>query len=34
LMKSAFEAASGNRRTAVEDILWTVLNTKEFLYNN
>lgn len=34
LMKAAFEAASGNRRTAVEDILWTVLNTKEFLYNN
>ena len=34
LMKSAFEAASGNRRIAVEDILWSVLNTKEFLYNH
>ena len=34
LMKSAFEAATGNRRVAVEDILWSVLNTKEFLYNH
>lgn len=34
LMKTAFEAASGNRRIAVEDILWSVLNTKEFLYNH
>lgn len=34
LMKSAFESSSGNRRVAVEDILWSVLNTKEFLYNH
>ena len=34
LMKSAFEAAAGQRRLAVEDILWSVLNTKEFLYNH
>ena len=38
LMKSAFEATSeargGRRQAAVEDILWTVLNTKEFLYNH
>ncbi len=34
LMKTAFSAASGNRRVAVEDILWSVLNTKEFLYNH
>jgi hypothetical protein len=34
LMKSAFEAAAGNRPVAVEDILWSVLNTKEFLYNH
>lgn len=34
LMRSAFEAAAGNRRAAVEDILWSLLNTKEFLYNN
>lgn len=33
LMQSAFEAAGTNRREAVEDILWSVLNTKEFLYN-
>ncbi|MBS0204422.1 MAG: DUF1549 domain-containing protein [Planctomycetes bacterium] len=34
LMKSAFDAAGGERRIAVEDILWSVLNTKEFLYNH
>lgn len=34
LMRTAFEAAAGNRRVAVEDILWSVLNTKEFLYNH
>ena len=33
LMKSAFEAAGADRRQAVEDVLWAVLNTKEFLYN-
>jgi hypothetical protein len=34
LMTSAFEAAGTNRHQAVEDILWAVLNTKEFLYNH
>jgi len=34
LMVSAFEAAADHRRNAVEDILWSVLNTKEFLYNH
>lgn len=34
LMKSAFETAGSNRHQAVEDILWSLLNTKEFLYNH
>ncbi|MFM9960013.1 MAG: DUF1549 and DUF1553 domain-containing protein [Planctomycetaceae bacterium] len=34
LMATAFEAAGTNRHQAVEDILWAVLNTKEFLYNH
>lgn len=34
LMRSAFESAAGQRQQAVEDILWSVLNTKEFLYNH
>jgi Protein of unknown function (DUF1549)/Protein of unknown function (DUF1553) len=34
LMSAAFEASGGNRRQAIEDILWAVLNTKEFLYNH
>jgi hypothetical protein len=25
--------ADGDRRAAVEDVLWAVLNSKEFLYN-
>jgi hypothetical protein len=33
LMSAAFVAAATNRHQAVEDILWAVLNTKEFLYN-
>jgi hypothetical protein len=33
LMLEAFAAAGANRRQAVEDVLWAVLNTKEFLYN-
>ena len=32
LLQRAFLADS-DRRAAVEDILWSVLNTKEFLYN-
>ena len=34
LMKQAFDAAGPNRHQAIEDMLWTLLNTKEFLYNN
>jgi len=34
LLQAAFTESSGNRREAVEDILWTLLNTKEFLYNH
>lgn len=33
LMMEAFAAAGTNRRQAVEDVLWAVLNTKDFLYN-
>jgi len=33
LLRSAFVEGE-DRRTALEDILWSVLNTKEFLYNN
>ncbi|MFM7151713.1 MAG: hypothetical protein ACKO23_17945, partial [Gemmataceae bacterium] len=28
-----FKEAGSSRRAAVEDVLWTLLNTKEFLYN-
>lgn len=34
LMATAFESAGANRHQAVEDVLWAVLNTKEFLYNH
>lgn len=34
LMKQAFDAPGTTRRQAVEDVLWSVLNTKEFMYNN
>jgi hypothetical protein len=34
LMASAFEVAGTSRHQAVEDVLWAVLNTKEFLYNH
>jgi hypothetical protein len=33
LMLEAF-ASSAGRHSAVEDVLWTLLNTKEFLYNH
>lgn len=33
LMNQAF-VESENRRIAIEDILWTLLNTKEFIYNH
>ena len=35
LMKQAFASSPEiTRQQAVEDVLWSVLNTKEFLYNN
>ena len=34
LLLPAFERDGADRRTAVEDVLWTLLNRKEFLYNN
>lgn len=34
LMKQSFDAPGATRRQAVEDVLWSVLNTKEFMYNN
>ncbi|WP_390881486.1 DUF1549 and DUF1553 domain-containing protein [Thalassoroseus pseudoceratinae] len=34
LMRSAFSDQNTDRRTAVEDVLWTLLNTKEFLFNH
>ena len=34
LMKQAFDSPESTRQHAVEDVLWSVLNTKEFLYNN
>lgn len=34
LMKQAFTSPEATRQQAVEDVLWSVLNTKEFLYNN
>ncbi|MGE5192159.1 MAG: DUF1549 domain-containing protein [Deltaproteobacteria bacterium] len=34
LLLNAFAREEGGRRAAVEDVLWTLLNTKEFLYNH
>jgi len=34
LMLEAFAAPSVSRRQAAEDVLWSVLNTKEFIYND
>lgn len=34
LMRQAFSTPDLSRQQAVEDVLWSVLNTKEFLYNN
>jgi hypothetical protein len=33
LLREAFPHPGADRRAAVEDVLWSVLNTKEFLYN-
>ncbi|HET6424677.1 MAG TPA: DUF1553 domain-containing protein, partial [Planctomycetaceae bacterium] len=32
LLREAFPADGQDRRAAIEDVLWSVLNTKEFLY--
>ena len=34
LMLAAFEAPGSDRRQAVEDVLWALVNSKEFLYNH
>lgn len=34
LMLSAFESSEVSRQQAIEDMLWAVMNTKEFLYNH
>jgi hypothetical protein len=34
IMLTAFESAKNDRRVASEDILWALLNMKEFLYNH
>ena len=34
VLEEAFAAADTTRQQAVEDVLWSVLNTKEFLYNH
>lgn len=34
LMLEAFSAPDVSRRQATEDVLWSVMNTKEFIYNN
>ncbi len=33
LLREAFPPPGSDRRAAVEDVLWSILNTKEFLYN-
>lgn len=34
LMRQAFAESDGNRRAATEDIVWALLNTREFVYNH
>ncbi len=34
VMGDIFEESIGNRRAAVEDILWALLNTREFVFNH
>jgi hypothetical protein len=34
LVEGAFDGAGADRAQTVEDVLWAVLNTKEFLYNH
>jgi len=34
LMQQAIDESADDRRSAVEDVLWTLLNTREFVYNH
>ena len=34
LMQAAFLTAEGDRRNVVEDLLWALLNTREFVFNH
>src|SRR5207244_2501292 len=34
LMLEVFAEAGADRRAAIEDVLWVLLNSKEFLYNH
>ena len=34
LMLQAFHESADQRRAATEDVLWTLLNTREFIYNH
>ena len=34
VMLEAFTESPDNRRAATEDVLWTLLNTREFIYNH
>ena len=33
-MRQAFDESAGDRRAATEDVLWTLLNTRESVYNH
>jgi hypothetical protein len=34
LMRQAFDDAGSSRRAAVEDVLWALLNMKEYIFNH
>jgi len=34
LMREAFTDSGSERNAAVEDVLWALLNTKEFIFNH